>query len=192
MAYPGPTVQVDTPTTVAQACRDRERVRFAYTDRDGTGSDRLAEPHHLVALGRRWYLVAWDLDRHDWRSFRLDRLQDPTSTGAAFRPRALPGDDPAAFVQASIASAPARHEVEVLVAAPADPIRRRVGQWAEVETVGDASCRVRMRSDDLVWPSMLLAALDADFEVVAPTELVEQVQRTGERFRTAGRVPVRR
>src|SRR6187399_1238233 len=74
-------------TTVALACRDSERLRFGYTAAGGQRTDRHVEPHRLVALGRRWYLVAYDLVRHDWRSFRADRLSAPHGTGARFRPR---------------------------------------------------------------------------------------------------------
>jgi predicted DNA-binding transcriptional regulator YafY len=74
LGYP---VDAGTLTAVAQACRDEERLRFSYTARGGEQTDRHVEPHRLVSLGRRWYLVAYDLTRHDWRSFRLDRLEDP-------------------------------------------------------------------------------------------------------------------
>src|SRR5690606_14124940 len=74
----GPTVDALALTVIAQACRDHERLRFTYTARAGEPSRRLVEPHSLVTAGRRWYLVAWDLERHDWRTFRVDRLEDPT------------------------------------------------------------------------------------------------------------------
>src|SRR6202789_477064 len=85
-------------TTIALACRDAERIRFGYTAADGTASARHVEPHRMVSLGRRWYLVGYDLDRQAWRSFRLDRLNEPAGTGARFRPRELPAEDAAAFV----------------------------------------------------------------------------------------------
>src|SRR5213079_1482266 len=76
----GPTVDPQHLTVIAGACRDSERLRFAYRSRDGTDSRREVEPHALVNLGRRWYLVAWDRGRADWRSFRIDRLALPAST----------------------------------------------------------------------------------------------------------------
>ena len=79
-----------TLMVLAQACRDDERVVFGYTAREGEPSSRSVEPHRLVSLGRRWYLVAYDLDRGDWRSFRVDRITAPTTTGARFRQRKLP------------------------------------------------------------------------------------------------------
>src|SRR6185312_1645581 len=93
-------------TTVALACRDGERITFAYTAADGARTDRSVEPFRLVSLGRRWYLVGYDLDRGDWRSFRLDRLAGPQGTGARFAPRRLPAPDAAAFVRDRIVDLP--------------------------------------------------------------------------------------
>src|SRR6478736_6152979 len=102
----GPTADPQVLTQLAAACRDRERLRFAYRGRDTTESRRIVEPHTLVNLGRRWYLVAWDCDRDDWRTFRVDRLTRLSPAGARFEPRALPNDDPAAFVAANLSGAP--------------------------------------------------------------------------------------
>src|SRR6266851_3325984 len=135
-----PTVDASLLTTVAQACSDEERLRFAYTAQNGERTARHVEPHRLVSLGRRWYLVAFDLMRQDWRSFRLDRLDNPRSTGMRFHPRQLPAADPAAFVRAGIEHVAAtQYTVEALVHAPASSIRTRVGQWATIEHVDDAS-----------------------------------------------------
>lgn len=182
MSPRGPTVEAATLIALAQTCRDAERLGFRYTSRGGEPTERLVEPHRLVTLGRRWYLVAWDLDRHDWRTFRLDRLTDPAAAGARFRPRELPGGDAAAFVQASIAAVPVRYEVEVLIHAPADRVAAEVAHWGTVEAVDDGSCRLRTRADDLTWPAMMLGAVDADFAVVRPPELVDRLRRMGERF----------
>ncbi|TFV64642.1 UNVERIFIED_ORG: YafY family transcriptional regulator [Bacillus sp. AZ43] len=172
-------------TTVAQACRDGERLAFAYTAGDGVQSDRLTEPYRLVALGRRWYLVAYDLDRGDWRSFRLDRLAGPRPTGARFAPRALPAADAAEFVRAGIGGrTPAQH-VEVLVAAPAEAVRARIGRWCTVEETGDGGCRVRMQTDDLSWPAMALGSVGAEFTVVSPPDLVALLGDWGGRFSRA-------
>ncbi|MGW6898167.1 helix-turn-helix transcriptional regulator [Streptomyces sp. NPDC054919] len=100
-AASGPVVAAGVLTAVAQACRDEERLRFGYTSRGCAPTEREVEPHHVVALGGRWYLVAYDLDRHDWRSFRLHRLTGPTATGARFRPRLLPAEGAVAVVQAA-------------------------------------------------------------------------------------------
>jgi predicted DNA-binding transcriptional regulator YafY len=178
----GPTIDVEALTTLALACRDTQRARFRYVRRDGAPTERVVEPHRLVALGRRWYLLAFDLDRHDWRSFRLDRLSNAAASGTRFRPRALPDADAAAFVQASIAAQPVRYEVDVLVHAPAERVAREVAQWGTVEAVAAETCRLRMRVDDLTWPTAVLGAVDADFEVMQPPQLTDHLRRIGQRF----------
>ncbi len=181
----GPTVDADTLTVLAQACRDDERLRFTYTPRSRDPAERHVEPHRLVSLGRRWYLIAYDLDRHDWRTFRVDRLTDPHPTGARFRQRQLPGDDPVAFVQRSISSTPTAYAVEVVVQAPAAVVEGVVHQWGEVEPLGDDACRLRMGVDHLEWPAMVLGAVGAPFTVVGPPELVAYLRDVGERFLAA-------
>jgi predicted DNA-binding transcriptional regulator YafY len=174
-------------TVVAQACRDTERLRFGYTTASGETADRFVEPFRLVALGRRWYLVAFDVDRGDWRTFRLDRLGDPAVTGARFAPRALPGGDAGEFVRARLTSRRATVPVEVEVRAPAEEVRARIGQWAGVEPAGAASCRVSMAADDLGWPAFALGMVGAEFTVLTPPELAELVGDWGRRFtRAAG------
>jgi predicted DNA-binding transcriptional regulator YafY len=172
-------------TAVAQACRDTERLGFGYTAANGERTERLVEPFRLVALGRRWYLVAYDVSRGDWRSFRLDRLAEPRSTGARFAPRPLPAEDPAAFVRAGIGSRTPTHDVEVLVEAPADDVRRRIGQWATVDDLEEGRCRVRMEPDDLGWPALALGVVGAEFTVVSPPELRELLGEWSGRFTRA-------
>jgi predicted DNA-binding transcriptional regulator YafY len=180
----GPTVEAGALTTIAQACRDDERLRFGYTRRDGEQATRLVEPHRLVSLGRRWYLVAWDVERHDWRTFRVDRLTDPATTGARFRPRELPGGgDAAGFVRDRLAAVPTRHQVVVRVAAPADQVRRVVEPWGTVEPAEDeAACILRMSVDELEWPAMVLAAVGAEFTILAPAGLRDHLRAVGELF----------
>ncbi|MFE4517366.1 helix-turn-helix transcriptional regulator [Kitasatospora sp. NPDC056783] len=180
-------VDPDALTVVALACRDGERVRFSYTAADGHGTERHVEPHRLVCLNRRWYLVAYDLGRADWRSFRLDRLTAPTGSGARFAPRALPAEDAAEFVRAGLDGGPRSHRVEVLVEAPADHVRARVGRWGTVEPVAVHRCRLRMTADSLDWPAMALGSLGAEFRVVAPEALRTLVAEWSARFaRAAG------
>jgi len=174
-------------TAVAEACRDSERLEFGYTAATGERTERLVEPFRLVALGRRWYVVAYDLARGDWRSFRLDRLAEPRSTGARFAPRRLPDDDPAAFVRAGIGVRMQTYDVEVLVQAPPGDVRRRIGQWATVEDLGEERCRVRMETDDLSWPALALGMVGAEFTVVSPPELRELLEEWSGRFARAAR-----
>jgi predicted DNA-binding transcriptional regulator YafY len=182
----GPQVDASVLTAIAQACSDEERLRFSYIALGGERSARHVEPHRLVSLGRRWYLVAYDLHRQDWRSFRLDRLESPRSTGIRFHPRELPAKDAVAFVRAAIDSLPsAPQQVEVLIHAPFSRVRGQVGQWATVEEVDADHCRVLMRADNMDWPAFALGAIGADFEVVRPPELVERLREWGTRFARA-------
>ncbi|MEU4419352.1 YafY family protein [Actinoplanes sp. NPDC024001] len=176
----GPTLDAVSLTTIAMACRGEERLRFDYTPREGETMRRHVEPHRLVSLGRRWYLVAWDLDRGDWRSFRVDRLTGPALTGARFRPRDLPGGDPVAWLRGRLATIPNRYDVSVRIESTAEVVRSFAGQWATVEEQPDGSCRLRMSVDDLGWPVMLLGVLAAPFTVESPPELRDQVRATGE------------
>ena len=176
----GPTLDAGALTTIAMACRGEERMRFEYTPRDGDPSNRYVEPHRLVSLGRRWYLIAWDLDRGDWRSFRVDRLSSPALTGARFRPREIPGGDPVAWLRGRIASIPLRYDVSVRVESSAEELRAFVGQWATVEPLDERACRLRMSVDDLHWPVMILGSIAAPFTIESPAELVGAVRTAGE------------
>jgi predicted DNA-binding transcriptional regulator YafY len=172
-------------TTVALACRDSERLRFSYTAADGQRTDRHVEPHRMVLLGRRWYLVAYDVTRHDWRSFRADRLTAPRGTGMPFRPRTLPAADAAAFVRAGVTNVTPTYDVEAVVQAPAVDVRQRIGQWCTVEDIDATRCRVRMTGDSLDWPATALGMTGADFQVVSPPELLDRVHDWGRRFSQA-------
>jgi predicted DNA-binding transcriptional regulator YafY len=184
----GPVADPEALTLLAEACHAEERVEFGYTAADGAASERLVEPLRLVSSGRRWYLVAYDLTRHDWRSFRLDRLSGPHRTGARFRPRELPAEDAAAFVKAAVDQRAAGYDVEVQVAAPVETVRRVIGRWARVEEHGDGSV-FRMQTDSLDWAAMTVGVLGADATVVSPPELVTHLAgwaRTFGRVRIAG------
>ena len=181
------TVDPEVLTTLALACRDTERIRFSYTAAGGQQTGRHVEPHRLVLLGRRWYLVAYDLDRQDWRSYRLDRLAAPDGTGARFRPRELPGADAATFVRAGIQSTRTGYDIEVIVEAPASVVRERIGRWASVSPIGGTRCRVRMTADALEWPVLGLGMIGAEFRVISPPELIDWMRDWGARFsRAAG------
>jgi len=127
------TVDPAVLTELAGVCRDAERLRFEYENGEGAPSRRTVEPHRLVCTEHRWYLVAWDLDRADWRSFRVDRLTDPAPTGARFRPRDIPGGDPVAWLRSRIAAIPTRYDVSVTLAATPAQVKAVVGHWGTVE-----------------------------------------------------------
>ena len=176
-----PVVDAAVLTTLAQACRDSEVLRFDYTAREAEVTHRRVEPLRLVSLGRRWYLVAYDRDRMDWRSFRLDRIAAPEPTGQRFRPRDLPADDALAFVQQGIRRMPQRYAVRVRVTTGAEELAAQVGRWGTVSADGEG-CVLEMNVDDLGWPVMVLAGSGADFVVESPPELAEKVAEVGARF----------
>ena len=185
----GPTVDPQALLIIAAACRDSECVRFRYKRRDGEESRRETEPHSLVNLGRRWYLVAWDRGRDDWRSFRVDRLTKPASTGVRFTPRKLPAKDAAAFVEQSITSRPNRYEARVTLALPADEMKRRLPAWwgGSIEPIDASSCEYRAGDDDLHWLAMRIAMLGVDCEVHEPPELIDELRTVADRLgRAAG------
>ncbi|WP_246081869.1 helix-turn-helix transcriptional regulator [Nocardioides litoris] len=176
----GPSVDARVLTTLAQACRDDELLELDYAARGAEVTHRRVEPHRLVSLGRRWYLVAHDRDRHDWRSFRVDRVSAPVLTGQRFRPRDLPGGDAVAFVEQGFRRMPQRYAVRVRLEAPAATVRWAVGHWGEVVEDGDGACRLEMNVDSLQWPVMVLAQVGAPFVVESPAELRDELARVGE------------
>jgi predicted DNA-binding transcriptional regulator YafY len=189
----GPTVDPQHLTVIAAACRDTERLRFAYRRRDGTDSRREVEPHTLVNLGRRWYLVAWDRGREDWRTFRVDRLARPASSGVRFTSRRLPAKDAAAYVERSITGAPHRFEARITLHAPADAISGRVPpHWGTIEPIDGRTCQFRAGDDDIGWLAMRLAMLDVDFDVHEPPELIERLGALGRRLSRAVAAPSKR
>lgn len=183
---PGGAAPVDGEVLVvlARACRDEVRVRFSYADRDGARSERHAEPARLVATGRRWYLLAFDLDRDDWRTYRLDRMDDVSPTTWRFRPREAP--DAAAYVQRSVTASPYRHVAVVRVHDSVETVRALVP--AGVGAVTDDPrgepgwCLLTTGGDDLRWLALHLAALGPEVEVLEPPELGRAAAAMGERL----------
>jgi predicted DNA-binding transcriptional regulator YafY len=180
-----PTVDAEVLTAVATACRDRQRLRFDYRDQRDAHSVRETEPHKLVTWGRRWYLVAWDVERDDWRTFRVDRLRPRVPTGPRFAPRDLPGGDAAAFVARRVAQV-WPYRATVRLHAPADSAEaRRCATYGQVEPVDERTCLLRFGADSPHALAFLLAALEVDFEVQDPPELAGELLRLADRFRRA-------
>jgi predicted DNA-binding transcriptional regulator YafY len=179
----GPTVDPQHLTVIATACRDSECLRFAYRSRDGTDTRRDVEPHSLVNLGRRWYLVAWDRRREDWRSFRVDRLSRPAWTGVSFAARKLPARDAAAYVDQSISGAPNRYAARVTVQASMEEITSRLPPyWGTFKPIDAHTCEYRTGDDDLGWLAMRIAMLGVDITVHEPPELIEHLRALSRRL----------
>jgi predicted DNA-binding transcriptional regulator YafY len=124
--YRGPTVDAEVLTLVAMAARNHEQIRFDYARHDGTEHRRVAEPHRLVSSGRRWYLIAWDLGRDDWCTFRVDRIRPRTPNGPRFTPRELPGDDVAGHTARGITVRPYRYQAKLTVYGALEDVAERV------------------------------------------------------------------
>jgi predicted DNA-binding transcriptional regulator YafY len=186
MPSPGPQVDPDVLTMIASACRDHERLRFDYRAHSGTVSRRSVEPYRLVNDRRRWYLVAWDVDRDAWRTFRVDRIEPRTPTGPRFTPRALPPDqEVAAQVARGVGEATWRYRARVIVHAPASYVQGRLPIPIEVVSLGEDRCAFEPGSD---YPEMLalyLGMLDADFEIVDSPELVDALRKLAGRYQRA-------
>ena len=184
----GPTVDPQHLTTIAAACRDLECLRFDYRSRDGSETRRELEPHSLVNLGRRWYLVGWDRRREDWRTFRVDRLSRPAATGVRFAPRALPAKDAAAFVEQRLRGARRGHEARVTVHASAEEVVARL-PWllGAIEPIDAERCEYRTSDDDVEWLALRVAMLGADVDVDGPPELLAQLDTLGRRLTRAAR-----
>jgi predicted DNA-binding transcriptional regulator YafY len=184
----GPVVDPQHLTTIAAGCRDAERLTFAYRSRDGTESRREVEPHSLVNLGRRWYLVAWDRRREDWRTFRIDRIERPAATGVRFPRRELPGGDPARFVEQRIAGGTSRYEARITLHEPAESVAARLPWLASALVPLDAErCEYRSSDDDLRWLALRVVALDAEMDVDGSPELVSLLRGLGQRLARATR-----
>ncbi|MHB1875583.1 MAG: helix-turn-helix transcriptional regulator [Streptosporangiaceae bacterium] len=184
MTSPGPTIRLDLLTALAAACRGCQRLTFGYRDRDGSASARSVEPYRLVAAGYRWYLLAYDLLRRDWRTFRVDRIGDLTATGPGFAPREHP--DPAAFVARAVTTEPYRYRARVLVHAAEKQMAERMPPTVGVlSPAGPGQCMLTSGSDSLDALAFHLAMLGVDFTVLEPPELSERVGLLAERLRRA-------
>jgi predicted DNA-binding transcriptional regulator YafY len=186
----GPSVEPDVLMVAATACRDHERLRFSYTragadgrpGADDTG-ERRVEPHRLVHTGRRWYLVAWDLDRDDWRTFRVDRIAGLSATGHRFAPRPPPEGDVARYTSRGVSTGVYRFQARLTLHVPAEVAAERITPTSGlVEPVDDRTCTLHVGSESLDQIAIWLAVLGFDFDVHEPPELVEHVHALAERL----------
>ncbi|RDI50557.1 helix-turn-helix transcriptional regulator [Nocardia mexicana] len=173
--------------TLARACRDEVEAGFDYSS-GGAVRPRRVEPYRLVASDRRWYLLAFDLDRDDWRSFRVDRMAAVTARTWRFRPRAAP--DAAPYVQEGVASRVYSRQARFLVHAPAETVRAQIpASAAVIDPREGGRCEVRSGADNLDAVLLHMAVLGHDFEVLDPPELRTRSRELAERLRSAGAAP---
>ncbi|MGO2079382.1 helix-turn-helix transcriptional regulator [Glutamicibacter arilaitensis] len=155
---------------LAQACRDHERIAFDYKDAKSAETSRRVEPVQLVNVGNRYYLVAFDLDRDDWRSFRVDRALNPSPRALRFASREVPGGDAAAFVRAGLRGS-GQPEVSARIQASAEKLEPLIGRWFQIQQIDENSCLVRTENMDLRWAAFGLAMSEAKVSDVQPKEL---------------------
>ncbi|MCH0556220.1 MULTISPECIES: helix-turn-helix transcriptional regulator [Streptomyces] len=185
----GPSIAPETLIVIATTVAGRERLRFAYRDKDGSESRRLTEPHRLVSAGRRWYLVAYDLDRADWRTFRVDRVSAPFATGVRFAPRELPTGSATEYLRRSLHRQQETYAFEVRFAAPAERVAARVPMSVGVpEDDGQGGCVLRgVSGDPMEWLTVRLVLTGYEFTVCEPEELGACAKELGRRLsRAAG------
>lgn len=183
----GPQVDGRMLALIAATARDREIMRFAYSDHSGSATERRVEPYRLVNWGRRWYLVAFDLERGDWRTFRVDRLSEPRSVGHRFTARPLPAEDIAGYVAEKTRQVQMKVRGRLLVHAPAAEVEARMGPWAEgsIEALAPDRCLVQLGGRSVEDIAFWIGILDVDFEVLDSPELAAAVERIAHRYARA-------
>ncbi|GAA2232851.1 YafY family protein [Streptomyces amakusaensis] len=180
--------QVDASllTELANACRDNERLRFDYRDHGGTVTSRSAEPHRLVCAEGRWYLVAWDLDRADWRTYRADRITPTPPHGPRFAPRTPPADDLARYVSQGVSTRAYPARAVVRLHTSAEEAARVVGPSdGVVEPIDAHSCLLTTGATSVEVMVIHVMLMGVDFDVVEPPELKDSLRVVRDRFSRA-------
>lgn len=173
----GPPIAHDLLIALAGACRGGERLVLRYQNHEGCASERDIEPHALVCTGPRWYLLAWDLTRSDWRTFRVDRIAGQTANGQRFLPRKIPGGDAAAYVSRALSVEPYPFKARIVLHAPLEKMAELIPPSAgRLERIDDTHCLLQAgapRHDALAYH---IALLGVDFEVLEPPELTAELR----------------
>jgi predicted DNA-binding transcriptional regulator YafY len=183
-------IDARTLSIIAGACRDQETLQMQYQDYSGAPSARRVEPYRLVNTGQRWYLVAWDCGRRDWRTFRVDRIQARPQTGAGFAPRDAPAADLAAYVaRGAWLARPCRAKIKLFAAATviAERLPPGIGM---IEAIDATHCILDTGAVTYENLAMYLVLLGADFEVNEPPELLDEIRKLAERYGRATSVSV--
>lgn len=185
----GPQLSTIDPavlTEIANACRDAERLRFEYRDHGGASTRRTVEPHRLVCTERRWYLVAWDIERADWRTFRVDRVTPRPPHGPRFTPREPPAEDLAAYVSKGVSTRVYASHAVVRLLVPLHEAAERISPSAgTLEAVDEHSCLLRTGAPSLDVMAIHVAMTGVDFEVVEPAELTGTIRALRDRLSAA-------
>ncbi|MER7046207.1 helix-turn-helix transcriptional regulator [Streptomyces jumonjinensis] len=183
-----PSAQTDASvlTGLANACRDSERFRFEYRDHAGAASRRTVEPHRLVCTEHRWYLVAWDVDRSDWRTFRADRITPSPPHGPRFAPRTPPAEDLAEYVSRGVSTRAYAAQAVVRLHLPAEEAAKVVGPSDGVlEPVDEHSCLLRTGAANMKVMVIHVLLMGVDFDVIEPEELKDHIRTARDRFSRA-------
>ncbi|WP_156721695.1 helix-turn-helix transcriptional regulator [Streptomyces apocyni] len=171
------TVEPEILTELAHACRDNERLRFEYRDHGGSATRRVVEPHRLVCTERRWYLVAWDLDRAGWRTFRVDRITPRPPHGPRFAPRPAPADDLAAYVSKGVSTTVYATQAVVRLLVPLAEAAQRISpSVGTLEAEGADTCLLRTGAASLEVMVIHVTLLGLEFEVIEPAELTDHLR----------------
>jgi predicted DNA-binding transcriptional regulator YafY len=186
MGAAGPTIDAEVLTTIAGACRDCETLHFDYSSRTGSATTRTVEPYRLVHTSARWYLLAFDLERKEWRTFRVDRIGPRPRPGVPFKARPLPADDVASYVSQSVSTDVYRFRARITVHASASEMgKRHSATAARIEPLSAERCSVSTGGDSLEGLAWYLGTLGFDFEVHEPKELIAHLTQVSERLARA-------
>ena len=178
---------IDVLTQIASACRDHLKLRINYRDRAGNVTSRAIEPIRLVHTGRLWYLVAWDSQRKDWRTFRMDRVERLASSGPHFTPREFPGDI-AAYVSSSIRQVPYRHRMRIKLKGSAAELAKQIPSWCGVlEALDEESCSLSTGADSIEALAAQVILAGTDFDILDGHELAAELRKVAARLERATR-----
>jgi predicted DNA-binding transcriptional regulator YafY len=187
LARPETAPSIDVLTQIAGACRDHVKLRINYRDRAGNVTSRVVEPMRLVHTGRLWYLVAWDSQREDWRTFRMDRVARLAATGPQFVPRDFPGDI-AEYVARSIKQVPYRYRVRIKLKGSVTELAKRIPSWCGVlEALDEESCTLSTGADSIEALAAQVVLTGTDFDILDAPELVAELREIAARLERATR-----
>ncbi|MFF4353913.1 helix-turn-helix transcriptional regulator [Streptomyces sp. NPDC001530] len=173
-------------TELANLCRDSERLRFEYRSHDGATTRRTVEPHRLVCTERRWYLVAWDVDRDGWRTFRVDRITPKPPHGPRFPPRTPPAEDLAAYVSKGVSTRAYASHAVVRLLVPLEEAAEKISPSAgTLEASGKDSCILRTGAASLDVMVIHVMLMGFEFEILEPAEFTDAIRTARDRLSRA-------